>query len=318
MAKFCGKASEDIDAFLHEFEEHAAYFGWSQDEKAKGIPLVLKDAAKVFYRGLTAEIKSDFESIKSVLCKKYGITHAVEQHSLLEYNQKPEEAIEDYAAEIQKRLTQANVNDSNYKLFIFMRGLKPQIYREVLKTNPTTISEAEDLAKNVARALIRCPDNSVNEISGVVKNIVDKSMGEYQSQMADKVDCLINELQPPESDRNQFAGNNRQFGGDLSFKGKFNRGQQGQNRSFQGYNGPQRNFQQNRNWGQNVNGNFNRQNQNFRFGDDRSPGYRNAKGEYYRRYEYCDNTVYCRDCNARHPVGRHTYGTNGQFSRHLN
>ena len=77
---FHGKNYENASYFLDDLEMAFLASGRDADEvKLRAFPLVMKDKAKVWFQGLTAEEKADWFMLKYSLLMKYMIDNTPEK-----------------------------------------------------------------------------------------------------------------------------------------------------------------------------------------------------------------------------------------------
>ena len=77
---FHGKNYENARYFLHDLEM-AFLASWRDEDEVKlrAFPLVMRDEAKVWFQGLTAEQKADWATLKDSFVLKYVIDNTPEK-----------------------------------------------------------------------------------------------------------------------------------------------------------------------------------------------------------------------------------------------
>ena len=69
---FHGKNYENASYFLDDLEMAFLASGWDEDEvKLRAFPLVMRDEAKTWFLGLTADQKADWAALKDSFLMKY-------------------------------------------------------------------------------------------------------------------------------------------------------------------------------------------------------------------------------------------------------
>ena len=77
---FQGKNYENASYFLDDLEMAFLALGWDADEvKLRAFPLVMRDEAKVWFQGLTAEEKADWATLKDPFLIKYVTDNTLEK-----------------------------------------------------------------------------------------------------------------------------------------------------------------------------------------------------------------------------------------------
>ena len=77
---FHGKKSENTSYFLDDLEMALLASGQDEEEvKLRAFPLVMRDEAKIWFQGLTAEQKADWDTLKETFLTKYKTDNTPEK-----------------------------------------------------------------------------------------------------------------------------------------------------------------------------------------------------------------------------------------------
>ena len=145
---FKGDDSEDVDEFICNFKRAGQFCGWSIDKQAQALPLYLKGIASQWFNSLldkdtlsldeiTKKLKDEFSSEAS----KWRLRQNLEQRK-----QNPDETLSTYRTDIRNQCRRLDLPRSEW-LHHFVKGLRPDIKDYVVLQQPTTIEQAENLAK---------------------------------------------------------------------------------------------------------------------------------------------------------------------------
>lgn len=151
---FFGNLDEDFDSWIKNFDRIAKANGWSKEKKTITIPAFLRDRAAEHYESLEEEVKDDY----NLLCESLRERFIPKELQTLYYSnlfgcqQSDQQSVEDYASEITKLTSRAYVEMPRKQKEIltkehFVQGLKPDLKRFVLMSNPKTFEEAFRHAK---------------------------------------------------------------------------------------------------------------------------------------------------------------------------
>ena len=151
---FFGKLEEDIDAWIKNFDRIARANFWTDERKCVTIPAFLRDQAADLYESLDDDIKDDYRSVCDALRERFipKELQSLYYSNLFGCRQTESQTVDDYAANISKLATRAYMDMPRRQKETltkehFVQGLKPEIKRYVLLSNPQTFEEAFRHAK---------------------------------------------------------------------------------------------------------------------------------------------------------------------------
>ena len=242
-SKFYGDGREDVDKWLRSFERVAKANQWKEERMAEILPAVLRDRAADFWEDLTEDQQKSYEETKKALKEHFLPPEARRMYHTDLYNRKQgdREPVEDFARAIQDltRRAHSTMAATEQELLCrehFLHGLRPQLKRLVLVSNPQSFSEAISVAKReeyndhiVSGSApwlkpnsdkfytINTQDSGVNAVVyGQPGGMPAKKNedGEFLKQMKDLIvsqqevlSSLVKEMQGNKRQQNQFSAN---------------------------------------------------------------------------------------------------------------
>ena len=222
LQPFYGKEGENFKAFLKQFELLAKLEKW-EEERAIGILLLnLKDKA---YEFITSDPVSQtckkLNDYIEKLSEKYEIKKSFEEKKIEFDNitQKPGQSIQQLAdlisVKAQDFLNPTNSNErqihtltENSKMSQFLRALRPDIKKEVLKLGPRDFSDAIKHAKNVQNAFKQVGEENPPqnfELNNLIK--IQKETTETLNKLSENLNKIQNS-QPNVTSTSTNAVNN--------------------------------------------------------------------------------------------------------------
>jgi len=162
LLPFRGRSDENFDLWLDRFNRHAQAAYWTDEDKRKILPALLRDAAEVIFQGIPIADRPTmtFDELVVTLRSRFDPAHAAEIRSaqLHHRRQQPGESVLYFSIGIQ-RLTIEGYGDmpqdARKQLMrrFFIGGLRPEIWRLVIASNHQTFADAERHAKAVEAQL---------------------------------------------------------------------------------------------------------------------------------------------------------------------
>ena len=190
---FYGNLDEDIDSWLKNYDRISVANEWSEERKLTTLPAFLRDRAADYYETLEEGQKLTF----AALCENLKARFMPKELQSLYYSnlflarQKEFQSVEDFASEINKLATRAysdmpREQQDGLTREHFVQGLKPEIKRFVLVSNPQTFEEAFRHAKreecNFALTYQQRPNEAACAVGGA-QSSVEKSVRELAEHM---------------------------------------------------------------------------------------------------------------------------------------
>lgn len=144
---FRGEDNEDVREFLVNFERSAFLCGWTDERKALGLPLYLKDGALVWFNSLNTE-EMDYEAMIEALEKQFSSETNIWQmrQKLIERKQLDNEPLSSYTKDIRKMCMSLDLPKQEW-VYYFIQGLKPNLRSHVVLQKPTDFDAAVDAAR---------------------------------------------------------------------------------------------------------------------------------------------------------------------------
>ena len=67
---------DNMDAYLHRFEDYAVVQGWAEDKWAVNLSALLKGNALETYYRMDTEDRKDYKKLKAALLRRFGLTES--------------------------------------------------------------------------------------------------------------------------------------------------------------------------------------------------------------------------------------------------
>ena len=140
---------EDFETWLQRYETATQAIAWEDSKKLNVLPTRLSKGAFIKFNSIPAEEREEWETTKEALKKLFCPPELISLHQTRFWSKsrKPEEKLEDFAAEISQDFSRAFPSYSNAEaqpllIHRFMSGLQPQLQRKVLESRPSTLQGA--------------------------------------------------------------------------------------------------------------------------------------------------------------------------------
>ena len=160
---FHGKNYENASYFLDDLEMAFLASGRDQDEvKLRAFPLVMRDEAKLWFQGLAAEDRADWETLKESFLMRYMTDNTPEKlwHKLTYLQQDNLGSYAAYEAQFVKLWTEwaASLNEGErapnfLQKERFLAGLNTLLQEKVRAKFPETFKDARQVARAKDRKL---------------------------------------------------------------------------------------------------------------------------------------------------------------------
>lgn len=194
---FFGNLDEDIDSWLKNFDRIAIANEWNLEKKRTTLPAFLRDRAAEFYESLDEDIQDNYGDLCKALRNRFipKELQSLYYSNLFQACQRDGQTVEDFASEINKLAVRAysDMKREQKDVLIkehFIQGLKQDIKRFVMLSNPSTFEEAfrsakrEECNNNLAK---RKSESACALSENTLENNV-KELSEQVRALAIKVD----------------------------------------------------------------------------------------------------------------------------------
>ena len=164
---FHGYSGEDASRWMSKYERFGSLQQWTEEQSVSALALFLKGPAELWYLENQLRFGRDFRHMQGVFIDKFGVDghRGLAEEQLLARKQSREESIDSYAYDVRARCHQLGKTPRD-AVSSFLRGLLPQIKGQVAVMQPTTIEEAERIARTaLTYANITPPVATVAEIT---------------------------------------------------------------------------------------------------------------------------------------------------------
>jgi len=118
-----GDDNEDVKEFLINFERSTNFCGWSDEQKALGLPLYLKEGVLVWFNSLATD-EMDYEAMVEALEKQFSTETNIWQmrQRLIQRKQLESEPLSSYTKDIRKMCMSLNLPKDEW-VYYFIQGL---------------------------------------------------------------------------------------------------------------------------------------------------------------------------------------------------
>lgn len=189
---FFGNLEDDIDSWLKNFDRIAIANEWDLEKKTTILPAFLRDRAAEFFESLDDDIKENYHDLCRSLRDRFipKELQSLYYSNLFQARQKDNQTVEDYASEINKLAIRAysDMKRSQKDVLIkehFIQGLKPEIKRFVMLSNPSTFEEAFRAAQRE-----ECNNNLMKKKSETACAVNENSLEYSVKELSDQVKVL--------------------------------------------------------------------------------------------------------------------------------
>lgn len=144
---FSGSDNDNVVDYLENCEMVAQYNGWDLEKRVQALPLFLRSFARIFYNGLPARTKANWEELVVALKKQYNSKDKQWTTGSRLYSLRQEGPLADYIDELERLSHQMGVSEDT-KLHLFINGLKPRLRNSLRLKQPRQYDAAVSFAKS--------------------------------------------------------------------------------------------------------------------------------------------------------------------------
>ena len=200
---FSGKSMECAQTFLENVNRYATYAGKDDLGKCELFPLLLKSRAIQWYNELSDDLKTNWHNLTEAFTLRFGpqSLDLMQQHMLLDIQQKSSQSVAEFTEDFIKRLNLAGVTgEERWRKYV--HTLRPPIKSYVLERDPKSWTDVERLASR-AEQVERTNNSGLSEkLDSLIDAIASKSLGQAQTtthsievETNRKLDKIVNVLE---------------------------------------------------------------------------------------------------------------------------
>ncbi len=152
--KFFGEPGEDIEKWLKSFDRVAKANNWNSRRQCDILPAYLRDRAAEFYDELSPDDQGELDKLKQELSQHFMPREARRFYyaDLYSRKQNPTETAADFGRDVQQLVRRAYAempveHQDTLMREHFVNGLRPELKRMVLISDPKSFNKALELAK---------------------------------------------------------------------------------------------------------------------------------------------------------------------------
>ena len=166
---FSGQITENFTSWLQQFTSVATLNKWSPTARAGLLHTFLRGSALTFFQGLPPEIQTNFNDAIAALKKEYDDSTIKNTLHIDLHNRKQglRESVSEYCSDLESRFLRLNIAEEYYKLLVLLDVLQPHLTYDFRKTEPTTYTQAKELARNIEVALREQTRKSASAVSAI-------------------------------------------------------------------------------------------------------------------------------------------------------
>ena len=141
-----GSTDSSISYWLDRFDTYCKLNSLPDGESCKIIPFFLESSALIYYNEIPDNIKNNIKLLKDALCERFAPYKRYIDFCILSTKQEKYESVEVYLSRIFKLALDKNIPE-RLLLSVAINGLKPQLRKSVLLSQPKQLSELSRIAK---------------------------------------------------------------------------------------------------------------------------------------------------------------------------
>ncbi len=171
--------TEDVDDFFHSFDCYLSFTNWPEDKKYSALKGMLREQAARWLQRQDLEELNTYDLLKDAVQQQYRPQPAMQfriRQKLLNRKQATRESVNAYADDIRQLCFKLNITDEDSIMHQFIQGLRPNVKRQVLRSQPEDleaaigVAEAEETAQKVEEE--DCAAGEVANLATRVANIL--------------------------------------------------------------------------------------------------------------------------------------------------
>ena len=211
---FRGSSDEDSNLFLNRFENRMTVLGISPKKYHVHLPEHLDLQAYSYYRGLAAEVQSDYKEIVAALKERFANDSVAWLHDLKlnTIRQQPNQSVESYNTAFTSLHDLSGFEDDNRSVACYIRGLHPHLQLEVYRQRPDSLNDAMLSARIAEMARNSCTEKIplVSAVATPSENSpeVIRSISSILETVVNQLDNLTNRVNRSSSRERSLDRNN--------------------------------------------------------------------------------------------------------------
>lgn len=146
--KFKGLSSENETLWISRFDNYTKLCNHTEQMKCYVFRSLMTEQAESWFEELPEETKQDYDLIKQAFIDHFSNTQLswVKERDFITRLQKPDESVESYLADLRQKGSRLRKTPKEM-LTVFLNGLLPELQKNVVLHQPSTLAEAAQQAK---------------------------------------------------------------------------------------------------------------------------------------------------------------------------
>ena len=201
---FTGSSDSDFMSWRDQVVSMFDFLKWSNDDRARYLPVILSKRAKQTYDALDDDVRDDFTDVMDALEATFGLMRKplMLRNKLLRQPQSSTESVSSYTDRMMETFRKLNLTDHQLMLSEYVSGLRPAIQADVEKALPSDLTHAINLSEASEQSMRLNPSVDMEKLTQLV------------SKLETKLDAGTKSLNPAtlnmvDSDSTRFAPRSR-------------------------------------------------------------------------------------------------------------
>jgi hypothetical protein len=144
---FSGSATGNPEEWLATYDRYTKLKRWDEATSTLSFPLFLQDTALAWYDGLQASTQTNYSELRGLFLAEFSLSQSQiysELAKLADLKQ-GKETVEAYMLDVARRCKRLGRTDTQQLEYV-IQGLRPEIRRQVLLQEPTTLAQVRRVA----------------------------------------------------------------------------------------------------------------------------------------------------------------------------
>ena len=173
---FDGSSDSDFMSWRDQVVSMFDFLRWSNDDRARYLPVILSKRAKQSYDALDDDVKDDFTQVMDALEATFGLMRKplMLRNKLLRQPQSSTESVSAYTDRMMETFRKLNLTDHQLMLSEYVSGLRPAIQADVEKALPSDLTHAINLSEASEQSLRLNPSVDMEKLTQLVSKLETK------------------------------------------------------------------------------------------------------------------------------------------------
>jgi len=139
---FQADENESIHTFFHRYEHIATFNRWTDEDKARTLPLCLRQQVLTFFEGLPAVTRANYQLAQQAIRDQFATPELDTKRKAELYTMKQgSRPLNEFLREFDRKTHELQVNEAS-KIDLLAALLKPKLAKTLLQNRPATYNDA--------------------------------------------------------------------------------------------------------------------------------------------------------------------------------